>query len=403
MLGWACFPHPPTNASSVSNDAPILLDVTRLVWRRWKGRLPTGVDRVCLAYLRHFGPSAQAVVQHEKFRGILDQGASQELFALLGGSGWRFKAGMILGGLGNFAQVTSRGRGRAYLNIGHTGLNSPGLAQWVQDRDVKPIYFVHDLIPITHPEYCRSQEADKHRERMRTVLTTAAGVIGNSQATLDELGAFGQAEGLPSPPTLAAWLGMEPLVASRASPFPRPTFITVGTIEARKNHMLLLDVWSRIIDKLGMDAPQLLIIGQRGWEAEPVFDRLDRDAKLRGHVLEMNECSDAELAAHMSAARALLFPSFTEGYGLPMIEALGLGVPVIASDLPVFREIGGAIPEFIDPVDKDSWEAAILDFAKTGSDAREEQLRRITSFRLPTWSDHFEAVERWLASLGVTS
>jgi len=387
----------------VFDDAPILLDVTRLIWRRWRGRLPTGVDRVCLAYLRHFGPSAQAVIQHERFRGILDRKASEELFALLDSSGWKFKAGMISGGLRNYGRVTNQGGGRAYLNIGHTGLDAPGFAEWLHSANVKPVYLVHDLIPITHPQFCRQGEDDKHRKRMRTVLGTASGVIGNSQATLDELAEFARSEGLRVPAGIAAWLGIDPFPQPSPSPTPKPTFVTVGTIEARKNHLLLLEIWSRLIERLGDNTPRLLIIGQRGWEAEPVFARLDRDESLRGHVVELNDCSDKELATHVAEARALLFPSFTEGYGLPLTEALTASVPVIASDLPVFREIGAGIPEFIDPLDGAAWEAAILDYARAGSNAREEQLRRIRSFRVPTWYDHFQTVEGWLASLGLTT
>ena len=383
----------------MSDDAPLLLDVTRLIWRRWKGRLPTGVDRVCLAYLRHFGPKAQAVVQHERFRRILDRQASQELFALLDTPGARFKAALLLGGFRNFGHWSNEGGGRLYLNIGHTGLNSPGFREWIRDADVKPVYLVHDLIPITHPEFCRAAEADKHRERMRTALMTAAGVIGNSQATLDELAGFARTEGLPNPPALAAWLGSEPLRAPNLSETPRPTFVTIGTIEARKNHLLLLEIWSRIVDRFGSSAPRLLIIGQRGWKAEPVFDLLDRNDKLGGHVVEMNNCSDEELARHLSAARALLFPSHAEGYGLPLIEALGLGVPVIASDIPVFREIGADIPTYLSPLDGVGWEAAILNYAQDASAARDQQLRRMKSFRLPDWNGHFEAVEGWIASL----
>ena len=383
----------------MTEDAPILLDVSRLIWRRWKGRLPTGIDRVCLAYLRHFAPRAQAVVQQRWCRGILDPEASRRLFALLESPGAHFKTALVLGGILNFQRPSGRGKGRLYLNVGHTGLNSPGFRQWVGAADVKPIYLIHDLIPITHPEFCRSGEAEKHRERMRTVLTTAAGVIGNSQATLDELARFGRGENLPSPPGLAAWLGADPLPTSHAStPPPRPTFVALGTIEARKNHLLLLDIWSRLISRLGPAAPRLLIIGQRGWEAEQVFNRLDHDGVLRGHVAELNACTDEELSAHVSTARALLFPSRAEGYGLPLIEALGLGAPVIASDLPVFREIAGDIPTYLDPLDRDAWEAAILEYSEDG-EAREEQLRRLRSFRLPDWGRHFEKVERWLRTL----
>ena len=128
---------------------------------------------------------------------------------------------------------------------------------------------------------------------------------------------------------------------------------------------------------------------------------LDGDETLRGHVVEISGCSDFELAGHLSTARALLFPSLAEGYGLPLIEALGLGVPVIASDLPVLHEIGQELPMFLSPVDEPGWEAAILDFADATSPARAVQLDRISTFRPPNWADHFAAVERWLPTLGL--
>jgi glycosyltransferase involved in cell wall biosynthesis len=390
---------PQIQLDRVTEDSPILLDVSRLIWRRWKGRLPTGIDRVCLAYLRHFAPRAQAVVQHRWFRGILDPEASQRLFALLESPGAKFKTSLVLGGLRSIRRPGNHGDARLYLNVGHTGLDSPGFRQWVRNANVKPIYLIHDLIPIAHPEFCRPGEAEKHRERMRTVLTTAAGAIGNSHATLDELARFGRRENLPSPPGLAAWLGADPLPAvGQPIRRPCPTFVALGTIEARKNHLLLLEIWSRLIDRLGTAAPRLLIIGQRGWEAEQVFNRLDHDEKLRGHVIELNTCADEELSAHVSTARALLFPSQAEGYGLPLIEALGLGAPVIASDLPVFREIAGDIPTYLDPLDRNAWEAAILEYSEDAG-AREEQLRRMKSFRLPDWDGHFDNVERWLRTL----
>jgi glycosyltransferase involved in cell wall biosynthesis len=385
----------------VTDDSPLLFDATRLIWRRWRGRLPTGIDRVCLAYLRHFGARSQAVAQHDRFRGILDKAASEALFDLLEEPPDRFRMRLIGGALRHLGGLNCDGGDRLYLNIGHTGLDSPGFRQWVARSHVRPVYLVHDLIPITHPEFCRPGEADRHRERMRTVLTTATGVIGNSEATIHELSLFADSEGLPKPPMLAQWLGVDPLPAARAAPFPeRPTFAVVGTIEGRKNHLMLLGIWSRLVERLGNRAPRLLIIGQRGWEADRVFETLDDNEKLRGHVVELNHCSDEELAQHLTSARALLFPSLVEGFGLPLVEALDTGAPVIASDLPVFREIGRNIPTYLAPTDAAAWEASILDYASAESETRAAQLRRIKDFRAPTWSEHFAAVEEWLATLG---
>jgi glycosyltransferase involved in cell wall biosynthesis len=382
------------------DDAPYLLDVTRLIWRRWRGRQPTGIDRVALAYLRHFGPRAQAVVQHESFRRILDTQASQELFALLNQPADRFKATLVLGALQKFRRLHGQGKGRLYLNVGHTGLDSPGFRSWVEDASVRPVYLVHDIIPITHPEFCRAGEDARHKERMLTVLRTGAGVIANSRVTLDELSCFAASEGLDMPTSIPAWLGTEPLAPVNGSQLPeRPTFVTIGTIEARKNHTLLLNIWSRLIDKMGSDAPQLMIMGQRGWEAEPVFRLLDRDEKLRGHVVELGRCSDEDMARHLASARALLFPSLAEGYGLPLIEALGTGVPAVVSDLPVFREICGALPDYLDARDERAWEAAILDYSSPASAARAAQLKRIEGYRPPDWTTHFSQVEAWLPGL----
>jgi len=383
------------------NNAPLLLDVTRLIWRRWAGRQPTGIDRVCLAYLDHFAAGSQAVIQHRHVRRILDEQASLALFDMLARPRWNFRTALLGRGLRFAARHSCAGGGRLYLNIGHTGLDSDDFRKWVTSADVKPVYFVHDLIPLTNPEFCRPGEAERHRSRMTTVLSTASGVIGNSQATLDQLACFAANEGLPSPPALAAWLGAA-AIRRRSAPAAetdRPTFVALGTIEARKNHRLLLRIWSRLVARMGTKAPRLVIIGQRGWEADDVFRTLDRDQSLRGHVIELSNCSDQEVASHLESSRALLFPSEAEGFGLPLVEALGLGVPVIASDLPAFREIGQGIPTFLEPNDEASWEAAILDFAQPTSAARDGHLRRLGGFRLPTWDDHFRQVDAWLPSI----
>lgn len=84
---------------------------------------------------------------------------------------------------------------------------------------------------------------------------------------------------------------------------------------------------------------------------------------------------------------------------MPLIEALSAGVPVVASDLAVFREIGQGIPEFVHPLDGPAWERAILSYSKKTSVARRTQLERLSKFKPPTWTDHFAKVESWLAGL----
>jgi glycosyltransferase involved in cell wall biosynthesis len=387
----------------VSNKRRLLVDVTRLIWRRWVGRLPTGIDRVCLAYLEEYRGEAQAVIQRRGFRRILPEAASDRLFDLL-----LQPRRSIRGDLARFlASERLRpdprlpGDGRLYLNVGHTALQEPGYLGWTRTSDVRPVYMIHDLIPITHPEYCRAGESERHIERVRNMLASAIGIIGNSQATLDTLSAFADSVSVATPAMIAAPLGTE-LSGDNTAPSPapeRPTFVMLGTIESRKNHLLLLHIWARLVRARGADAPRLLVIGQRGWECEQVFDLLDRSEILRGSVVEVGRCSDAELAGHLSGARALLFPTLEEGYGLPLVEALASGTPVIASDLPVFHEIGQEVPDFIDPLDGPAWQAAILDYAKDDSGRRDAQLARLAKYRAPGWDDHFAQVNAWLGAL----
>jgi glycosyltransferase involved in cell wall biosynthesis len=378
-----------------------LIDVSRLIWRVWSRRWPTGIDRVCLAYLDHFGDRAQAVVQHHGHYRILSASATRRLFDIL--DAWRERSRAQLLAIMTVGLLTAR---RApppnsfYLNVGHTGLDQPRLPAWIAARRLRAIYLVHDLIPLTHPQYCRAGEADKHELRMANVLASANGVIGNSEATLASLAQFAQDRGLAMPPAVAAWISGPPRRTSAPSraPLATPYFVTLGTIEGRKNHLLLLDLWRTLVSELGEFAPTLVVIGQRGWEAGAALSLLDRADLLGGKLVELNHCDDEELASWIGGARALLMPSFAEGFGLPIIEALQLGTPVIASDLPVFREIARTIPTFLDPNDGRAWRRSILAFLGD-SPERRRQIEQMKDYRPPDWDRHFAIVDAWLAGL----
>lgn len=379
------------------SERPFLLDVSRLVWRVWRGGLPTGIDRVCQAYIEHFGARSQAVVQRRGFQFVLSRADSDRLFELLLAKE-AVRRRLLTLGLG--ASLRTLGNsprpGSIYLNVGHTGLNEPSLPDWIARHRLRAVYLIHDLIPLTHPQFCRDGEAEKHKLRMNHVLASAAGVIGNSQATLNDLADFAEKQGYSMPQSVVAWLGAEDFPHdAQARCVARPHFAVVGTIEGRKNHQLLLDVWREIVADQGQDAPLLVIVGQRGWQADKVFEQLDGPGELEGHVLELGACDDDELAGWIAGARALLMPSFAEGFGLPVVEALQLGTPVIATDLPVYREIAGELPVYLDPTDRTAWKSAVESLARSA------HRERAPDFRAPTWQDHFTTVEAWLKKLSV--
>ncbi|NIE80777.1 glycosyltransferase family 1 protein [Asaia sp. As-1742] len=262
-----------------------------------------------------------------------------------------------------------------YLLVSHHHLTRPGvigavLKRWRADL----IVMLHDLIPIEFPEYSRPREAARHVLRVQTIADFAHGVIVPADAVGRSLGnmlrggakADCQIWTIPHgvPDAVKTVTYQETTHTGREGD--TPYFVCLGTIEPRKNHLLLLNLWRDMVKSEGGCVPRLLLIGKRGWENENVLDMLERCAALRGHVEELSGLSDEAVVSILRGARGLLFPTFAEGFGLPLAEALTLGVPSIVADIEVLREVGREIPCYLDPNDGIGWRAAIADFAAEG-------------------------------------
>jgi glycosyltransferase involved in cell wall biosynthesis len=382
----------------------ILIDVMRLVYQRLAGAIPTGIDRVGLEYLRHYGGRARAVLSLGPLAAPLSPRDSSELFrSLLDPSRPGFARLYARLALKSVAWDWIRpGAGSSILfNTSTLWLDWRHYAAQLRWLGARPVIFVHDLIPLSHPEYFRAGEDRLFDKRLRNALALARGIVVNSRDTANALMGYAAQRGLRCPPVAVAPLA--PSVRPPARQLPRPEaapyFVMLGTIEPRKNHLLLLHLWRSLAAELGARAPRLYVVGQRGWECENVVDLLERSAALKGLVIERNACGDAELGALLQHAQALLMPSFAEGYGLPVAEALAAGVPVIASDLPAFREIAGEVPEYAEPIDGARWRALVLDYARADGALRPAQLERLRAFRPTTWEQHFAAVDRFIETL----
>jgi glycosyltransferase involved in cell wall biosynthesis len=385
----------------MSVERPFLLDCTRMVAHRWSGRMPTGIDRVCEAYCAHFAARAQAVIQLRGRARVLSRSHSDTLFAMLAGpqAGFRRQFSRLAGMIGTAGRRRANAAGAIYLNVSHTDFDLDSHLEWVQSSGVRPVYLVHDLIPIEHPHFTTPHKARRHAGRVRRALEAASGIIANSHTTARALDVFARTEGLTPPPVLSAPLGASELPeASELTPQERATFVCVSTIERRKNHALLLDIWQKLLARDGPATPRLIVIGRWGIGSQEVRRRYLADPQLQRFVQVLDNCPDDEVVRHLRSATALLAPSQAEGFGLPVVEALGLGIPVIASDIPAFREVGGDIPTFIDPGATEAWITRIDEFAANGPE-RQRQTNALAAYRPPAWRDHFSLVEDWLATL----
>jgi glycosyltransferase involved in cell wall biosynthesis len=401
-------------ATSAGGSAEVVLDLSRLL-ARLLHTTPTGIDRVEMAYARGL---LQTIPDRLSFAAVHPNGLYGRLptraaIAFLDRTermwdspGRASGAGLWLGALAKLLALQPRrvpprptGVSRIYVQASPHHLDNERRVSAILRREqARFVCLVHDLIPIEYPEYARAGGADLHRRRIATLVRHADGLVTNSAATRDSLAPFLAAAGR-TPQLRVAHLGIPEMRDTAGPADDRPYFICIGTIEPRKNHLLLLNVWRRMRELLGEATPRLIIVGRRGWENEQVIDMLERCPALVGYVEEHGRLDDRAVARLLAGARALLLPSFAEGYGMPVTEALALGVPVLCSDLPALREAGGDVPEFLDPLDGVSWLAALTAFATEGSALESAQRARMAGWRAPAWKEHIAIVLELLHKL----
>ncbi|EAR52996.1 Mannosyltransferase [Oceanicola granulosus HTCC2516] len=266
--------------------------------------------------------------------------------------------------------------GTAYLNLGHTNLTDRVLTAVRALPGARVSVFVHDTIPLDHPEWQRDGAPERFAGFLRRA-GRADRLLTSSQSVVADIRRHVAAP----PPITAMPLGTDLAEPEATTPRPdEPYFVALGTIEPRKNIALLLDVWER----LPSPRPRLLLCGARGWRNEDTFARLDRG--IDG-VEERPGLSDAAIAALLTGARALLFPSRAEGFGLPLVEAAARRTPVVCGDLAICREVLGPHGIYLDVGDAYVWEKTIMQLSSgpPGPGPRDP-------FTPPSWADHFKVV-----------
>jgi glycosyltransferase involved in cell wall biosynthesis len=398
-----------------------LLDLSRLASRA--GRTQTGIDRVELAYLRAFLADSEPVyglVRSAWGYLLLDrQGCHFLLERVTTQRPWG-RADLLSRLRRNLDPMRQRAeadlrrvamdrclpsrlskmllrhlpQGTAYVNVGHTNLTERVLIALKQSLHARVVVMIHDTIPLDFPQYQRHGTVEMFRAMLDRVQRHASLILCNSACTRDDVIRHMAPRGTV-PETLVVWLGIsehapDPDFSLPAGYDPnRPAFITIGTIEPRKNHMFLLDLWAEMArDMDSGQVPQLLICGARGWNNADVFARLDSDPLVGLHVFEVAGLTDAQIAALLPTMCGALFPSHAEGFGLPPAEALAAGVPIICNRLDVYIEILGDNPVYAKVRDGYLWRQEIERLTSSRSNGQITHRK----FQPPTWQAHFNAV-----------
>ncbi|MBX2853477.1 MAG: glycosyltransferase family 4 protein [Rhodobacteraceae bacterium] len=406
----------------------IIVDISRTVMRAAHAA-PTGIDRVERAYIewaleqtryevaflcRIKGAQAlfdrangEKIFHETRFRrqrrsGFIEtrterrwRGLVTQARAFRRATGW-FRS--VSGGRAAFARLGLEPSQTMIVNVSHNNINPSALDLLKGVGVAKFVAFVHDVIPVDYPEFVVANGARQFSAKLDALAKHADAFIFNSQYTSDRSLIRFAERSHRRPPSMIAHLGLSDIWEKPYEGPPlsaHPYFVTLGTIEPRKNHLLLLNIWRRLAESLP-NPPHLHVIGWRGWENENILDFLDRSSVMGQSVFEHPSDSDERVKGWIAGAQAVLYPTFVEGFGIPIVEALVSGTPVICSDLPVLREVGGDAPDYIDPLDGPGWEARIRAYRHNDHPLRLSQLDRIQNYAPPTWRAHLAEVEQFL-------
>lgn len=397
--------------ANTANSPPArCLDVTRLVSRA--GRRPlTGIDRVELEYFRRLlnldTPLFVLILLNRRIF-LLDSDAAKVLLAELDAivrsrtkdrdknhlQSMLVKLAFAQSWLIGLTRLLASHlpAGTSFVNVGHQNLSSQYFKAIKSVPKSHLAVMIHDAIPLDLPALQPPGVAKKFTRKLKATAKHADLLILNSTCTQMRVAEHLSVWDIPFPDSATIHFGIEVPVPD-ASQLPDgltligPYFVTVGTIEPRKDHAFLLDVWEELQEV--EDAPHLYIVGARGWQNQHVFDRLDGDPK---NVTELNDLSDAGLAALIEGSAGVLHPSISEGFGFPPAEAVALGIPVICSDLAVYEEILGEIPVYATTSDMYLWVQTIKKMAEQKKNGCMQGKNDRAIAALPTWKAHFNVV-----------
>lgn len=268
------------------------------------------------------------------------------------------------------------------------------VADRLVSRGALPTFFVYyDSLPLTHPQlYPRNIVGHVEVDRYNRVLAKSDNIAFISNRSRGVFEARIARRELANAVVLRP--GADSLAPVDGDSAAKTAFVVVGTVEPRKRHREILDAFERLWAQ-GYEY-ELIVLGGAGWERPDVLERL-RDLSHSGRVVWFERAADEDVRASIASCAGVVFTPRVEGYGLPAVEALWLGRPVIASaDLPAFEELPASGQIRLEDVSAEAIATAVRTLAEPEKNAEYRNAAR--SLQLPTWRQFATGLENWLAS-----
>lgn len=237
---------------------------------------------------------------------------------------------------------------------------------------------IHDLIPLTHPQFNNEEYNERFKKNFHKLICVANGVITLSQTGKSELGDFVSchfSKSISHFPIEYFYHGSDFRreekggdISLRSSVLSlisgRKPYLAVGTIEPRKGYETILDAFNHLWEN-GVNTP-LCIVGKIGGGVDHVIKKINKSKYLNKNLFVFHDINDSELVVLYKNSKSLIFASAAEGFGLPLVEAMHYKLPVIASDIPIFREIGRDYPVYFSQGNVEALINAVSSFEMLG-------------------------------------
>ena len=250
-------------------------------------------------------------------------------------------------------------QGDTFLTLGAFWQVAGGsaLLQTMKNAGVIVGLFIHDILSITDPEYFRLAETHKFIKGFVEATTYADFIVTTSQYNKASLVRHLESCLTKPLPIDVVPLGhelstseSEPDISSAVADIANSEFVLcVGTIEVRKNPTYLFNIWKMMIRSGRSNVPKLVFVGRSGWLVQDFIEQLKACDHLGGKVVLLHNATDVEIATLYRKCILTMFPSFAEGWGLPVGESLAHGKICIASHACAIPEVAGELADYIDP------------------------------------------------------
>jgi glycosyltransferase involved in cell wall biosynthesis len=312
---------------------------------------------------------------------------------------------------------TGHGKKEAWDNFGARRFARPERCDvWLSTHHAIPyrsrvptVITIHDMIPIAHPEYHDWKQSLFLRFSLISGARRATRILTNSDATKADIVKLAR---VPASKVLVMPLGpgsqprdprLEGLGAC-ADPVPQIPFarylFALGTLEPRKNFAGLVRAFAKVSSQSGLEDVGLVVAGGRGWKEQSIFTEIER-LGMADKIAFLGYVPDGSLTALFAGSEAFILPSFEEGFGLPLLEAMIAGAPVLTTGHGATKELAGDAGAFFNPFDPDDIARCIVEVLQAPAEYRAGmRLRGLERSRNFSWERSadiaFQAVEEAL-------